>query len=397
MTHDDLHDLLHAQVDDLTLTGGPDLADLADRAWRAGRAVRRRRTLAVVGGAAAATVAVLGAVTLLGDGAASRPLPPPVSSSTPTPVRPAPELLPDPTNMRPDTSYDGAPVFLAPTVAQEAGLAQMTISRPPLPAEIDLAADAAPVETDPVRSAVAAFAVLDDTGLERVLLVVADGTYRTLDTARLEPLEDGGGNAELVTGASMLSPTGRWLMFPQDDHLELHDLATGTWSRLPTGDAETRFATWANDTQVYLAPTADGGIGPVVDVQTRSSGGRSELFSGDSVDLGDATRYGRYRIGPRGIAQSWDLVPEIGAEVLVVDGGAEPALLAFADDAPRWKQCCPVVGWADADTVLYESRGEDPRIVAWSLGTHRFETVSRIVGVTAGEQVFVGSYARWWT
>lgn len=411
MTHDDLHDLLHAQVDDLTLTGRP---DLADRAWLAGRAARRRRVLAVVGGAAVASVAVVGTVTVLGY-RSSGPVPtgPPASSTAaPTPSSSGGSTpLPDPTSRRRDTSYEGAAVFFAPTVAQEAVLPEMTVGRPPLPAEIDLAVDATPVESDPVRSVVAAYAVLDDTGVQRVLLLVGDGTYRTLDTSRLAPLADGGGNAVLVTGGSMLSPTGRWLMFPQDGHLEVYDLATGEWRRVDTGDDDTRHATWANDTQVYLQPTPDGGNGPVYDVETRSSSGRADLPSGQGVDLGEATRYGRWRTGPEGIAQSWSSGTGLGPggqgdvprgalpdpEVLVVERGTRPAtLLAFVGEEPRWKQCCPVVGWADSDTVLYESQGADPRIIAWDVGTHRFEDVARIVGVRAGEQYFVGSYARYW-
>ena len=35
----------------------------------------------------------------------------------------------------------------------------------------------------------------------------------------------------------------------------------------------------------------------------------------------------------------------------------------------RWNQCCPVVGWLDPETVLFESRHEEARILAWRVGT----------------------------
>jgi hypothetical protein len=73
-----------------------------------------------------------------------------------------------------------------------------------------------------------------------------------------------------------------------------------------------------------------------------------------------------------------------------------PAVLAFTAGSERWKACCPVASWANQRVIVYESRREAPQLVAWWVGTHRFETVSRIVGFTPGEEVFVGSYARWW-
>ena len=45
---------------------------------------------------------------------------------------------------------------------------------------------------------------------------------------------------------------------------------------------------------------------------------------------------------------------------------------------------------------MYESRSGTPRIIAWTVGTHRFETVSTITGFTPGDEVFLGSYADLW-
>jgi hypothetical protein len=204
----------------------------------------------------------------------------------------------------------------------------------------------------------------------------------------------------------MLSPTGAYLQFPQDGHLMVYDLGRGEWRRVDTGQDPTVDATWANDTQVYLRPRPDGGEGPVYDVQLGERSGRMRQDAPDGgLDLGAlATPYGRYRTGPEGHAQSWSSdvplsLPEgrvEDPEVLVTTGGAR-AVLAFGDRSARWKGCCPVAGWVNQRVVAYESRRAEPRLVAWWVGSHRFETVSRIVGFTPGEEVFVGSYARWWS
>ena len=54
----------------------------------------------------------------------------------------------------------------------------------------------------------------------------------------------------------------------------------------------------------------------------------------------------------------------------------------------RFKDCCPVAGWLDDDTVVYESKQTEPALVAWTVGTDRFRLVSRIKG-----QYFVASFA----
>jgi hypothetical protein len=46
----------------------------------------------------------------------------------------------------------------------------------------------------------------------------------------------------------------------------------------------------------------------------------------------------------------------------------------------RYKDCCPVAGWLDDDTVVYESRQTEPVLVSWRLGSHDFGLVSRIIG-----------------
>jgi hypothetical protein len=60
-------------------------------------------------------------------------------------------------------------------------------------------------------------------------------------------------------------------------------------------------------------------------------------------------------------------------------------VLAFMDrftngQENRFKNCCPVAGWLDPDTVVYESRQTAGLVVAWRVGTHDFRLVSRING-----------------
>ncbi len=83
----------------------------------------------------------------------------------------------------------------------------------------------------------------------------------------------------------------------------------------------------------------------------------------------------------------------------LVTSGEQTTILTFTGSPggdERWLQCCPVVGWADADVAMYESRSVTPRIIAWTVGTHTFETVSTITGFTPGEQSYVASYADFW-
>ena len=70
------------------------------------------------------------------------------------------------------------------------------------------------------------------------------------------------------------------------------------------------------------------------------------------------------------------------------------AILVFPHEVDgRWNQCCSAVGWLDADTVLFESRHEDARILAWRVGTRDLYRVSDIRGWTPGEESYVASFA----
>ena len=46
----------------------------------------------------------------------------------------------------------------------------------------------------------------------------------------------------------------------------------------------------------------------------------------------------------------------------------------------RFLQCCPVAGWLDDRTLVYQSRQTAPALVAWTVGTNDFGLVSTIKG-----------------
>jgi hypothetical protein len=390
MTDHDLRSLLRDQVADVTTT-----ADLSAGAWRTSRGVRRRRTLGVVAGAAAATLLVVGGIAVLGN----------ESDDTPDPAPPSPTPG---VNTTPDGHFRGAPVYWSPSLPEEADLPVMTEGRPPLPEVIDLSAEATPVEDDPIDRAVAVFGVLDDTSAIRFLLLAPDGTYRTLDLSDVGPDPIVSCCERPPLRDTMLSPTGEYVLFPQLNSVLVYDLPQREWRTIETGDADATNAQWSGPRAIHVARFT-GGSGPVFDVVTGEGGFVTDFDLGaNDLDLEEdqSYRFGPARIGPDfRVLQSWGSGAKLPVpdnrprpEFLVVDK-ARTWILSFTgspggDD--RWLQCCPVVGWAGDDVALYESRSGTPRIIAWTVGTHRFETVSTITGFTPGDEVFLGSYADLW-
>ena len=52
-------------------------------------------------------------------------------------------------------------------------------------------------------------------------------------------------------------------------------------------------------------------------------------------------------------------------------------------------------GWIAPRTVLYDSRtSTGTELLAWEVGTGRFWVVSRLTGVTLGQETLVTSYAQ---
>ena len=64
---------------------------------------------------------------------------------------------------------------------------------------------------------------------------------------------------------SMLSPTGQYLVFPQNQGLRLYTVATGEWSEIDTGDARTLDVSWYADDVIVLPRNGTGSSGADVD------------------------------------------------------------------------------------------------------------------------------------
>jgi|tagenome__1003787_1003787.scaffolds.fasta_scaffold20965781_3 hypothetical protein len=404
---DTLRDLLHESVADL------DVPDLADVAWRSGARARRRRIVSAVGGVAAVVLAVGGTVWVAGQRPDGRGAAPVHRPSPTSPISPTATGTPyDQKGGKPDAEYHGTSVWWAPSVAQEGQLPAYQSS--PLPTTIDLLAPDSGLVGDPIGRALAAFAVYaSDGSLSSVRVLGPDGLLRGVDLvadpgepAPVTPMRNPEGNLRIRAGAAMLSPSGKYLMFPQKGSIRLLRLSNDQWSTIDTGTHATWDATWTDDDGIVMwNPNRPDATAPVYDV----AGGRVARASGATDDLVpryDGDPYGLPRRSPGGaLAQSFvagadvPQPPELHLSPRQSDwigvAAAPDAVLVLPQESARQKECCQLAGWLDRFTLVYESRSsEGLRLLAWRMGTGRFWQVSRIVGWRPGEQTVVSSYAR---
>jgi hypothetical protein len=409
MTDHELRDLLHERVADVTMP------DLSGAAWERATRIRRRRTAGVVAGTAAAVAMVAVAIgggngtdRSTGPGPATqRPSPTvPSTTSSTAPAKPSP--APGAADTKPDGHFRGWPVYWGPLPSQEQTLPRVAS---PFPDRIDLSAPAPGLDSDPIDEALAAYALLDEDGGTRLLLLAPDGSLRTVDTSRVAPYDDGSGDDISVGHESLLSPTGEYLAFPQPGHVLVLTLATGEWRTVDTHDAPTTTLHWLGETDLWLPPTSQGGRGLLYSVvDGRRSGVTNMAAPSDPLSPGSGPYY-RWRMGPGGWAQAWTGVrglPVPGNEitpsqVLRVDGDspARDALLVLSssslpEDNVRADYCCGVVFWLDDDTVVYDSQAQPRRLVSWQVGTHALGWVASIEGFDPEREVLVSSYARIW-
>ncbi len=329
MTQERLRELLRERVAEETMT------DRSARAWQAARVVRRRRRLGAAAGVVAATLGVSAGI------AAVQSTPPDprreAGTSDGAPTDTTPDTAPDTTH---DTTYQRYPVWWSPDQVEEQQLPAVASS---LPAEIDL--DGLAGADDDMTRALAVF----ERGRSLVVLG-PDGAARTVDLSGLEEVEKDNGYAYFPTPS--LAQDGSAVTFAQpDDMVASYDVATRRWGS-------------------YTMATAVAGDPPH-----------------PGFDSGPAQQYGPQLDG----AASYGM----GLPIPVRDPGtnlSDPefmmtaeGILAFTwtiDDGghSRYKDCCAVAGWLDADTVVYESRQDTSLLVSWRVGTHDFGLVSRIRG-----------------
>lgn len=389
MTGQRLRDLLEERVADLPVT------DLVDGAWDRARAVRRRRAAGV--GGAVAVLAVVGATTaVVAGGDEATPTPPPADSSSDAPSPPAPD--PDGPQAERAGTYGGVPVWWAPTVAEETELPQVEGSG--LPAEIDL--DSSRGEVPPGFRAVALFQLWGERPGE-VVAIGADGASYTLDVSRLERYAERG-NVLPPLSAESLSPDGEHAFFRQDGALEVYTFGTRTWTTIDVPGADVERTRW--EQAALEVTTIGGGVG----LSYYSPAGQlirstTELPQGYTGPRWQDEHYGPLeRLVGEG-AQGLYLAGPVAAmdgtgfesvDAVAAGGVGEPdALLAMPPETSggRWKQCCAVVGWLDRETVLFESRHEHARVLAWRVGTPEVFRVSDVVGWTPGKESYVASFA----
>jgi hypothetical protein len=377
MTDQQLRDLLDERVVDVTM---PDHSGLA---WRAGRRARRRDQL-VAAGCAALVAAVLttGAFLVGTDGQTTQPSPAP-GVPTPTAAETSDVVPPD---SEADATYEGVPVWWSPPQQDELILDQVDS---PLPSVVDL--QEGPLVTSLDR-AVAAFWVAN-----RVRLIGPDGGQLAVDISVLDDLTKLNGYGYRPVHASMLSPGGEYLIFPQDHSVQVYTVATGAWREVPTGNRTTRFLTWVDDDSFALAPNElPGVLSAVFGVDGVQESGQRTGHLEPGFGTGKAQPYGLTRRLGSSQAQSWGM----GLPIQVEDAGiflSDPEFIDATVDGKhsllaimwnvrdsghggRFLQCCPVAGWLDEGTLVYESKQTDPALVAWSVGTGELGLVSRIKG-----------------
>ena len=309
---------------------------------------------------------------------------------------------------RPDGRYRGWPVYWGPPVPQEETLPRVDS---PFPETVDLSAPAPDVADEPIAAALAAYALLDEGGGTRLLLLAPDGSLRSVDTSRVAPYDDGAGDDISVAHDSLLSPTGEYLAFPQAaGQVRVLTLATGEWRTVDTGGGQVVTLQWMGDTDIWLPPTTQGGQGPMYSVLDGTRVGSTGEAAPRSPFGAGAGPYGRWRMGPLGVAQSWGRVAGLPlprdevspSQVLLVQGysSADDALLELgttaSDDPQRPEHCCGVVFWLDSQTVVYGSPVQPGRLIAWRVGTHDLGRVTSVEGYDPEREIVVSSYARIW-
>ena len=331
MTQERLRELLRERVADETMP------DYSGRAWQAARVVRRRRRLGAAAGVVVATVGIAGGIAVLDSAPPAPPVDQGVSDASTSPTAES-----EAESEAGDATYKGVPIWWSPDQDEEQLLPAVDS---PLPAEIDLD-DATSYQPGELDRAVAAFA----RG-RQVIVVGPKGQLRTVDVSQLQEVTKPNGYSYFPTSTAMLASNGEWLVFRQPGPDDAgFNIATGEWISAPYSD--------------------DADAGPL------------DL----TFDASAAQRYGENRDGAQSFGMGVNLpvrdpsVDLSGPEFLVARGAVLAIMDRFADEGSRYKDCCPVAGWLDDETVVYESRQSEPLLVAWRLGSHDFGLVSRIRG-----------------
>jgi hypothetical protein len=401
MTERDLGSLLERASEHL-----PEV-DFAQGAWAAAvaeRARRRRLAVGTLGAVAAAGLAVT--AVQLGGTTGQRPTPA-ISTTTPASA---------------GTLSDGTAYAVMPLEGTESQLPKFAVG---LPSVIDLASTATATvfsAARPPQSVVAVYLRVDGD-LFQPVLVTGDGKQVLVDGVSLVSTNDASGNAAMPIGPRAIGG-GRYVVFPQRDHVLRLDTRTGATVSYPVPSNHVEWAGWAADTATIVARAADhawtidGSVpgAKAVAADTAYEGKFRLAATADTRSLWigryDQTRsLADQRSVTSPVTEVWqDTISTeqwaatgaffdqnltsavirrgngpIYQGLVAVEGDRGKARLLLAPENPdgqtgRFKGCCTVLGWADATTVLYQSVGSHGRwILAWNVSTGRVYEVSHLV------------------
>lgn len=400
MTDRDLSALLERATEDVVEL------DFAQNAWTdalEGRRARRRRLGTGVGAVAAAALAV----TAVQLGGSDAPPPRPTTSST-TPATQG-------------TLPDGTAYAVMPLEGKEAQRPDFDAG---LPSVVDVRGRAEAFSpARPPASVVAVYLRPDGEQLHPVL-VTGDGREVEVGDVDLTWTTDASGNQATPLGPRAVGGGGRYAVFPQRDHVLRLDTRTGHTVTYPVPSEHVEWAGWnaagtlvvARDAdQAWTIDPADPGAAPVA-----VAGGYEGTFRVTATDAVPAdVRVTRFDAAGRPgestpvrgpVASVWGETVNteqlaatavffdqyvtstvirrgfgpIYQGLLVVEPSSATSKVLLAPENPdgqtgRFNGCCTVLGWADAQTVLYQSVGSHGRwIMAWKTTTGEVFEVTRI-------------------
>lgn len=400
MTERDLGSLLERASEHL-----PEV-DFAEGAWAAAVAERARRRRLVAGTLGAVAAAGL-AVTAVQLGGTTQPRPTPAISIT-TPASTG-------------TLPDGTAYAVMPLEGKEAQLPDFDVG---LPSTIDVGAKLEAFSpARPPDSVVAVYLRADGERFHPVLLT---GKGRQVEVGDVDLVwtNDVSGNMATPLGPRAIGGGGRYAVFPQRDHILRLDTQTGDTVSYPVPSQHVEWAGWNADGTLVVArdaehawtidPASPGAAARLVD---RGYEGSFRVTATDAVPA-DArvTRFAADGTpgestpvrGP--VSSVWgetlntEQLAATGAfldqnitstvirrgfgpiyqGLVVVEPSSSATKLLLAPENPdgqtgRFKGCCTVLGWADGQTVLFQSVGSHGRwILAWKTTTGEVFEVSRI-------------------
>lgn len=400
MTDRDLSALLERATEDVVEL------DFAQQAWDAALAQRRHRRRRLLTGVGAVAAAAL-AVTAVQLGGSSRDRPPEPAVTTPATT---------------GTLADRTAYAVMPLEGKEGALGQFDVG---LPSDIDPWAKVTSLSVRlrsgalPAVLAVYLRPVGDDY---EPVLVLASGESVAVDRLRLVATRDGGGNAGSPLGARAVTG-GADIVFAQPGKVVRLDARTGKVTTYPVPSQTIQSAGWTrsgktivvrSEDRAWTIDPAQGGTAEVAD--PGSDDGRFQLgATADTRSLGirwfadDGSPQGQRSVGSP-VTELWgdtvgtDTWAASGAfydqnltsplirrgngpiyqGLVAVEAQRGPATILVAPESPdgqtgRFKGCCSVLGWADDETVVFQTAGShDSWLLAWNVRTGVVYKVTRI-------------------